>query len=362
MIWRLLALVANPLWTICAWRTNPVDLSERIRRYMAAAPAAVSGSGGHQQTFAVARALVHGIGLSVEEARPFLCEYNTRCEPPWSERALEHKLRSADRTPDSQGRARGWLLRGNTTEQPAVAAGGPPRNAPAFTSPEPPAFESAKLTAFAGAWRERISRTWLANRSQIEPSLVSAADFLSVLYNAGEHVVVFTDQRSQGQCLWPGEELPAGGSEGVWFLAQPTDGRTHYNPRTGGHSRRSEESVLAWRFLVLESDTANARDWLGALVQFPLRIAAIYTSGGRSIHALVRLDAPSKTAWDRERDALKRPLVILGADPRALSAVRLTRLPGCRRGERAQRLLYLNPEPAAAPICELPPLRGVAAA
>lgn len=103
----------------------------------------------------------------------------------------------------------------------------------------------------------------------------------------------------------------------------------------------------------MESDEAPARDWLGALVQLPLRIAALYTSGRRSIHALVRVDAPDKATWDRERDALRPALVTLGADPASLSAVRLTRLPGCRRGGRLQRLPYLNPAPVAVPLCEL---------
>ena len=101
---------------------------------------------------------------------------------------------------------------------------------------------------------------------------------------------------------------------------------------------------------MLENDTADSRDWLACLAQLPLRIAAIYTSGGKSIHALVRLDAKSKADWDAQRDRIKPVVVILGADPGALTAVRLTRLPGTLRGDRPQRLLYLNPEPDGTPI------------
>jgi len=36
--------------------------------------------------------------------------------------------------------------------------------------------------------------------------------------------------------------------------------------------------VTAWRYLVLESDVAEAGQWLNLLVQLPLPIAAIYTS------------------------------------------------------------------------------------
>ena len=51
------------------------------------------------------------------------------------------------------------------------------------------------------------------------------------------------------------------------------------NPRLGGKlSRRSEESVTAWRFAVLESDEADADDWLRCLIQMPLRIVSICES------------------------------------------------------------------------------------
>jgi hypothetical protein len=51
---------------------------------------------------------------------------------------------------------------------------------------------------------------------------------------------------------------------------------------------------------------------------------------------------------------IKPVLVTLGADPGALTAVRLSRLPQAMRGERCQRLLYLNPLPTAVPIWQEP--------
>jgi hypothetical protein len=72
---------------------------EAIRRaeaYVAKMPPAVSGQGGHNQTFAVACCLVRDFGLSVTEARPVLQVYNQRCEPPWEPWELDHKLDDAD--------------------------------------------------------------------------------------------------------------------------------------------------------------------------------------------------------------------------------------------------------------------------
>jgi hypothetical protein len=90
--------------------------------------------------------------------------------------------------------------------------------------------------------------------------------------------------------------------------------------------------------------------WLAILVSLPLSIVAITNSGGRSDHALVRVGADSKAAWDRYKLEKLRPLAELGADDGALSAVRLTRLPGCLRAAHRQELLYLNPNADGTPI------------
>jgi len=148
------------------------------------------------------------------------------------------------------------------------------------------------------------------------------------------------------------------GNEGVWFLSNPVTGEAAEGVATvnefyaKGESWRSEENVTSWRYLLIESDKATENLWLRMLVQAPLAISAIYTSGSRSIYTLVRVDAPSKKEWDEFRDSIKTDLIKLGACPGSLSAVRLTRLPNCMRGEtgQLQRLLYLNPKPTNTPI------------
>ena len=144
-----------------------------------------------------------------------------------------------------------------------------------------------------------------------------------------------------------------GKPHGVWFLANPVTGDFADNDQ-GHPSRRSWQNVTAWRYLVLESDRANPAHWLAVLAQMPLPIAAIYTSGGKSTHALVRLGAESKAHWDEIAGEMKPALVTLGADRKAISAVRLTRLPWCERVEKrqTQALLYLDGNPDGTPICE----------
>lgn len=72
-----------------------MTLTERAAAYVATMPPAISGQGGHQATFAVASALIHGFALYEEQAWPILCGYNAKCSPPWSEAELRHKLADA---------------------------------------------------------------------------------------------------------------------------------------------------------------------------------------------------------------------------------------------------------------------------
>ena len=84
-------------------------LRERIERYVDRCPAALSGQHGHTTTFLVAVALVRGFDLSPDVALQFLQRYNQRCQPPWNERELRHKLVSADQVSPGNGQ-RGYLL------------------------------------------------------------------------------------------------------------------------------------------------------------------------------------------------------------------------------------------------------------
>jgi hypothetical protein len=150
---------------------------------------------------------------------------------------------------------------------------------------------------------------------------------------------------------------------GAWFLAAPVTGewieldrlKSEYNPT--GRTRRAEENVTAFRYAVIESDRAPRDLWLRALVQLPLPISSITDSGDCSIHALIRVDASDKNEWDRiVREELAPLVVPVGADLGAMTAVRLTRLPNCIRGQtgRMQELLYLDPDPDGEPIISKP--------
>ena len=171
--------------------------------------------------------------------------------------------------------------------------------------------------------------------------------------------------RDAGTCE-SADRFAKGAREGIWFLANPVDGV--WRPNAGGNwSLRSQGNITSFRYLVLESDRADIseREWLAFLAALALPVAAIVETGRRLAHALIRVDAKTKAEWDHVKDKLAPLLIRGGADPDSLTAVRLTRLPGCERlGERmrngvyhefadgphVQRLLYLNPQPTCTPI------------
>jgi hypothetical protein len=87
------------------------DTSDRMRRaraYLAKIPGAISGSHGHTATFNAVASVLIGFDLSEADALELIAsDYNPRCDPPWSERELEHKIRSV--AAQCQ-RERGYLL------------------------------------------------------------------------------------------------------------------------------------------------------------------------------------------------------------------------------------------------------------
>jgi putative DNA primase/helicase len=70
------------------------DLVRRARNYLMKVPPAVSGEGGHNQTFKAACILMR-FGLTREEALEVFREWNETCQPPWTEKELLHKLEGA---------------------------------------------------------------------------------------------------------------------------------------------------------------------------------------------------------------------------------------------------------------------------
>lgn len=94
----------------------------RARKYLEKIPGAVSGDGGHTQTFNAVAHVMYGFDLDADTTYSVIAnDYNPRCDPPWSEKQLRHKIDSCAK---QCKRERGYLLRDDrivvTTTQAAA--------------------------------------------------------------------------------------------------------------------------------------------------------------------------------------------------------------------------------------------------
>lgn len=342
------------------------NVIERARRYVGRMDAAIEGSGGHTATFKVAVALIKGFGLDVEAALPILEEYNGRCVPPWCLSDLRHKLVSAEGTADR--RPRGYLLEGSAPVKGEDGVAPVPRGRPVSKDS---VYDLAKLQLFASGCRAVVDRVWLAERSPVPVEWGNrrglALDVLNHLFEPEDVVLLFKRRWNQGDfAVWRRgsyrlsrergvsavvSEIPTESNDGMLLMAAPVDGRW----RPGGRdkegrpkfSRRNTGCVTRFPYLVLESDVAPVDLWLRALALLDLRIAAVFSSGGRSVHALVRVDAGSKSEFDECARVVAGVLEPIGADVQSLKGLPMSRVPGVKRLEKGgvQELWYLDPDP-----------------
>jgi hypothetical protein len=78
-------------------RSASLSVVDRARRYAARIEPAIAGQHGDLHTFRVCCRIVRGFALSDDEAIAVLTEWNSRCEPPWSDRELRDKIARARR-------------------------------------------------------------------------------------------------------------------------------------------------------------------------------------------------------------------------------------------------------------------------
>jgi hypothetical protein len=143
----------------------------RSQLYLAKCEPAVSGQGGHAQTFKLACKLVKGFGLSEEQAFELLWSYfNPRCLPPWTEKELRQKVADAMK---AQGET-GFLLTQNTTTNTPPPTIGPAAVVRTFHAVE--LVVQKAMTEFSEG--ERADVAWIQTEAiDLAKEIVIAAGF-----------------------------------------------------------------------------------------------------------------------------------------------------------------------------------------
>lgn len=105
-----------------------------------------------------------------------------------------------------------------------------------------------------------------------------------------------------------------------------------------------DEDVADFRYALIECDNLPEEDQIKAFRRLNLPIQTLVISGGKSVHAAVRIDAKDRAEYDQRVSVLhdwcrRYGVPIDGANK---NPSRMMRLPGVDRGERQQILVGLN--------------------
>ena len=138
------------------------------------------------------------------------------------------------------------------------------------------------------------------------------------------------------------------------IIPNPVDGAEH-ETSAGTMSCRCDAAVKAYRFATVEFDDIprdeQLRFWSGILRRGLLSVACLIDSGGKSVHAWIRVNIPDREVWVREvkQRLFEKWLIPLGVDSSTKNPARLSRLPGHHRAKtgRWQRVLWLQQEKEA---------------
>ncbi|MCD8207532.1 MAG: AAA family ATPase, partial [Bacteroidales bacterium] len=120
---------------------------------------------------------------------------------------------------------------------------------------------------------------------------------------------------------------------GAWIRFNPLDGKGI-----------KDENVAAFRYTLVESDTLDIEEQKSTYEKMKLPIAAMVHSGGKSVHAIVRINAENEQEYQSRVNYLHKYLLENGfeLDKQDKNPSRLSRMPGVTRSGRKQRLIAVN--------------------
>lgn len=115
-----------------------------------------------------------------------------------------------------------------------------------------------------------------------------------------------------------------------------------FNPLNGEGVRNTD--IASFKYALVESDSLDIGKQLSIIHQLELPVAAVVYSGAKSIHAIVKVDASDNKEY-RERVSYLYKICDkngLEVDSQNKNPSRLSRMPGCIRGDHKQFIIETN--------------------
>ena len=295
------------------------DRISGARAYLAKLPPAVAGQGGHPATYRAASILANGFDLPWSDAWSLLQEFNLRCSPPWSEKDLRHKLNDAYVKPHE--RQKGWLAKG--TERRVGSNGrfvfDPSRVAELAEAQTPFTTADVLLNCFTN--EDIICITNEAGQTEDGKWFPASK---GIFLTRAEWITKFFGPGAVGSAKFAGTE------SGAWI---------RINPFTPDDFTGTDGAVSSYRHVLVEFDKKPKDEQVAIFQQSNLPISLLVDSGGKSVHAWVRIDAQTKEQWEERRNTVYDYLSDHEPDPQNKNPSRWSRLGGVMRGENEQKIV-----------------------
>ena len=112
------------------------------------------------------------------------------------------------------------------------------------------------------------------------------------------------------------------------FFVGEGGGFISINPLASKDGGRKNDNISAYRHVLAEFDGGELEEQREALENSGFPISLIVTSGKRSMHGWIRVDAQNKEEWNARRDEV---FAKLGCDPKNKDLARVSRCPGAMR-------------------------------
>ena len=348
---------------------------ERAQRYLEKVPGTIDGQGGcHSHLFKTAIAIVQGYNFTEETALQLLGDWNQKkCDPPWSQYDLRHKVRDALYA-SPPNRQRGYLL----------ASPGD------WLTPD-----LSRTTAFAARPRAPAPKPWPEPDLALIDRVVTDGITCYDLYEKSP--IRFDDSKLSHteeiiDAIFPGNPWLCCGLSPSHFATRRRESWRGYLSQLGhivpnplltpwaqtasGHwSQRARAAVAAPVYLVLECDFPLSDSGPGRPTKWTPRITCWQENHGLSV-----LDANASILWHLARylplvlvvfsghrslhgwfrvfqidqyhlyHSFMRPAVALGCDHHGWFREHPFRMPdGLRENGTQQRVLYFDPNQVVKP-------------
>ena len=209
-----------------------------------------------------------------------------------------------------------------------------------------------------------VSPGWVEGREFAEPKDwhpgKEAARYIEALFDPGEtigYVMTSREDKDRGKFVPSNrgvfnktagkilEELAHYGDDlgpslgdyntaaGAWIRFNPLDGKGVQN-----------SNVTEYRYALVESDEVDLEKQNSIIRELELPVAVLVYSGGKSIHAIVHIDAADYREYQKRVEYLYDICAKNGlkVDTQNKNPSRLSRLPGCQRGDKKQYIIDTN--------------------